>query len=36
VAHQGYCFEVESMERFRIQTVRVQSLEPGVDSDPKV
>ena len=36
VAYQGYCFEVESMERFRIQTVRVQSLEPGVDSDPKV
>jgi len=36
VAHKGYCFEVESMERFRIQTVRVQSLEPGTGSDPKV
>ena len=33
VAFQGYCFVVESMERFRIQTVRVQCLDPETGDD---
>jgi CBS domain containing-hemolysin-like protein len=28
VAYEGYCFVVENMERFRIQTVRVYCFDP--------
>jgi putative hemolysin len=34
VVHEGYCFLVESMERFHIQTVRVQCMDLDLLKEP--
>jgi len=33
VAYEGYCFGVETMERFRIQMVRIQRISPEPDQE---